>query len=198
MTAVMFWTASGVTPALDHHRVSHAAENRPDAPASWNEEASALADIVQANGWSQAAVVAASNGCSAALRLAIDRPDLVARLVLAWPATAAEIVSDTLARTQIDELGPAGASDALLAGATIRGVSDAEIASIDVDTVIWPSMPENQLHQGSTVTALVGLLQRPLLMGGSPDPGHKQFPGFLDAFVSMLIDVSILDADDLS
>ncbi len=196
MTAVVFWTISGVTPALDRHIVSYEARDRPDAPADWIDEADALVEIIESKGWEQVAIVAASNGCSAALRLAVDRPDLVGRLVLAWPATAGDVVSDTLARAQIDELGPDGAADALLAGETVRGLTDAEIASIGVDTVIWPSVPENQFHQATTVTSLVGLLRRPLLMGGSPDPTHTSFEGFREALVSMLIEVSILDADD--
>ncbi|MEZ5228116.1 MAG: hypothetical protein R2710_16015 [Acidimicrobiales bacterium] len=97
---------------------------------------------------------------------------------------------------QIDELGPEGATESLLSGQTIRGLSDAEIATIDVDAVVWPMIPENQFHQGSTVSALVGLLPRPLLMGGSPEAVHAGFAPFLDSFVSMLVEVSILDDDD--
>lgn len=197
MSAVAFWESSGVTPTLDRHIVTYAAENRPDAPADWGDEATALADLIESNGWRRAAIVAASDGCSAALRLAVDRPDLVARLVLAWPATAGDVVYDTLSRTQIDELGPEGAADALLTGETIRGLTDDEIRSVGCDTVVWPSIPENQFHQAATVTTLVGLLPRPLLMGGSPEPVHKAFASFRDSFVSMLIDVSIVDEEDL-
>lgn len=195
-TALGFWTLSGVTGRLDRHIVDYEARDRPDQPANWNDEAAALAAITESKGWTQVAVVAASNGCSAALRLAADRPGLVRRLVLAWPATAGDVVSDELIRTQIIELGPDGAAEALLSGETIRGMTDAEIESIGGEVVLWPSVPENQFHQASTVVRLTEILERPLLMAGSPDPTHPEFGRFLDAFVSMLIEVSVIDAED--
>jgi pimeloyl-ACP methyl ester carboxylesterase len=196
MTADAFWTASGVTPALDRRIVSYAAADRPVRPTDWSEEADALAGHLAELDWPRAAVVAGSDGCSAAARLAIERPELVARLVFAWPATANDPVADALAAAVIEELGPSDARGAFLSGQTLRGVTDAELASIACDTVVWPAVPENQLHQSRTVNALLGVLRRPILSGGSPEPTHPAFASFRDAFVSMLVEVSIVDADD--
>ncbi len=198
ITADEFWTASGVTPGLDAHIVTYACPDRPRHPSSWHDEAVALAAAIEARGWAEVAVVAASNGCSAAVRLAVDRPDLVARLLLAWPATAGESVADALAATMIDEVGPPGAAARLLAGDTLRGVDDAEIAALAVPVAIWPSVPENQFHQGRTVMSLLQLLAEPILVGGSPEPGHKAFGPFLERFVDVLVEVSIVDADDVA
>jgi pimeloyl-ACP methyl ester carboxylesterase len=155
-----------------------------------------LAAVVEARRWTEVAVVAASNGCSAAVRLAVDRPDLVARLLLAWPATAAESVADALSAAMIDEVGPPGAAARLLTGDTLRGVGDDEIESIAVPVAIWPSAPENQFHQGRTVMSLLRLLAEPILVGGSPEPGHRAFGPFVDRFVEVSIVISIVDADD--
>ena len=68
-------------------------------------------------------VVAGSNGVSVALRLAVDSSQLVKRLVLLWPATCGDPTVDRRVPTQAAHL---------LAGETIRGLRDVELAALDV------------------------------------------------------------------
>ena len=63
------------------------------------------------------AVVAGSNGVSVGLRLALDHPDLVSKLVLLWPATAGN--------SMVDATVPPAAKH-LLPGDTVRGTTDIE------------------------------------------------------------------------
>jgi pimeloyl-ACP methyl ester carboxylesterase len=94
MSAARFWTNPGVTDALivAGHRVivpdrrwSEGATEAPVVPHTWMLEGEDLAAVLRHAGTGPALVMAGSNGCSAALRLAIDASDLVAGLVLAWP-----------------------------------------------------------------------------------------------------------------
>ena len=39
-------------------------------------------------------------------------------------------------------------------------------------------------------------MAEPILVGGSPEPGNKAFGPFLERFVEVLVEVSIVDADD--
>lgn len=96
MTGERFWVEPGV--ALD----LLAADRRVIVPDrrwaggqteadftvhTWEEEAGDLAAVVEASGAAPLDVIAGSNGCSVAVRLALARPDLVRTLVLCWPAT---------------------------------------------------------------------------------------------------------------
>ncbi len=201
-TAEEYWVASGVAAALDRRIIDYRLHRRPERPADWGEESACLAAAIDAEGWDRVAVIGASDGCSAAIRLAIDHPEIVARLVLAWPATAGDPVVDALTRAVIEELGPPGAADALLRGAdpaprtTLRGVTADELAALSMPVVLWPTIPENQAHQGRTTTALAGQLAQPILLAGGPEPSHSAFASFLDGFVAMVVEVSIVDEED--
>jgi pimeloyl-ACP methyl ester carboxylesterase len=94
MSGARFWTGPGITGALvtagyrvilPDRRWSGGATEAPLVPHTWTLEAEDLAAVLRHLGAGPAMVVAGSNGCSAALRLAVDRSDLVAGLVLAWP-----------------------------------------------------------------------------------------------------------------
>ena len=64
-----FWMDTGVAPALAKARTGRLRSRHVSIqPASWSEEASTLAASIQKEGLGPAAVVAGSNGCSAALR----------------------------------------------------------------------------------------------------------------------------------
>jgi pimeloyl-ACP methyl ester carboxylesterase len=85
MTAHRFWTAPGVTAGLQQAGFIVLAPNRLQRAPSWEAEAEHLAAGLPER---PVTVIAASNGCSAALRLALASPARVTRLLLAWPATA--------------------------------------------------------------------------------------------------------------
>jgi pimeloyl-ACP methyl ester carboxylesterase len=94
MTGSRFWTEPGITGGLvtagyrvilPDRRWSGGSTEARVVPHTWSLEAEDLAAVLRHLGAGPALVVAGSNGCSAAVRLAFDRSDLVAGLVLAWP-----------------------------------------------------------------------------------------------------------------
>ena len=94
MSASRFWTEAGITDALvaaghrvivPHRRWSPGATEAAVVPHTWMLEGEDLAAVLRHAHPGPAVVLAGSNGCSAALRLAVDAGGLVAGLVLAWP-----------------------------------------------------------------------------------------------------------------
>lgn len=94
MDAGRFWVAPGVAGSvaaagyrvlLPDRRWSGGATTAPVSEHTWALEGADLAAVLRHASAPPALVVAGSNGCSAALRLALDQPELVAGLVLAWP-----------------------------------------------------------------------------------------------------------------
>lgn len=181
-----FWERTGVAPALRAlgwvvhlpHRAVH--------PASWDDEATALGAAVVAAG-APVAVVAASNGCSAALRLAVDHPDLVDRLVLCWPATGDDPDVDRRERARLaDRRVDHTAVDALLDGEAVRGVRPDELRGLHVPTVLVPADPEDDHHQRRTVAELRRLLPRSAVGLATPPAPHPGFAAHLGALVALL------------
>ena len=196
VTAQWFWVETGVAPMLGRRNVDVLVHDRPTDARSWSEEAEALAATIAAAGHSQVALVAGSNGCSVALRLMLDRPDLVARTLLCWPATAGHPVIDGLAHTIISDVHNAHVAEQLLKGAPIRGVSVDELAAISGEVVVYPSMPESQAHQRSTVTELLSTIPGVMLVGGSPEPFDDAFADFVEGFVDLVEAFSKIHHDD--
>ena len=124
-------------------------------------------------------IVAGSNGVSVAVRLALDHPSRVDRLVLCWPATCGDPV--------VDGSVPSCAAH-LLGGGTLRGVSDEELSELDVLVAVVASDPPNRIHAGSTVDQLVvrvpNATRVPLRCPEAPRP---DFRAVRDAFVTMLV-----------
>lgn len=196
MTGQSFWVDTGVVPMLRGRNVEVVVHERPTNPTSWIEEAEALASTIESAEHERVAIVAGSNGCSAALRLLLDRPELVARTMLCWPATAGDLVIDGLARIIITDAVGEAAADALLGGEPIRGASTDELATIDSEVVLYPSMPENQAHRRSTQTALLTSIPNIILVGGSPEPFDDAFSDFVSGFVDLVEAFSKLHHDD--
>ena len=198
MTGTAFWTGTGVAGGLANAGVDVVVHERPIEPISWQEEASALATTIEATGHDRVGVVAGSNGCSVATRLLVDRPDLVARTMLCWPATAGDPVVDELARVIITDVhGADVAADLLAVTAPIRGVSEAELRAIqDHEVVIWPSLPENKIHQRATVFELLDVISDAVLVGGSPEPPDPGFEEFLSDYVKVVAAFSRVEYDD--
>lgn len=180
MDADAFWRRPGVVAALEGRGFDVLAPDRPVRAASWAAEADHLARTLPGE---PVVVIAGSNGCSAAVRLALARPDAVARLLLAWPATAGDEAVD--ARTEV-ALAAAGASaetaTALLAGATLRGVTDAELAGLTVPLGLLPADPPNPFHQRRTVDALAALVPGAAVLPGCTEPPRPDFAADLDRF----------------
>jgi pimeloyl-ACP methyl ester carboxylesterase len=83
MTSREFWADTGVLGELKARHLRVLAPQRSKQPQSWDEEARSLLDAIDAAGYDRVALVGASNGCSAAVRLAIENPDRVGRMMLA-------------------------------------------------------------------------------------------------------------------
>lgn len=196
VTAQWFWVETGVAPMLRRRNVDVIVHERPSAPRSWAEEADALAATVQQSGHPQVVLVAGSNGCSAALRLMLDRPELIARTMLCWPATAGHPVIDGLAQTIIADVHDAAVAADLLAGSPLRGITVGELGSISGEVVIYPSMPESQAHRRSTVTELLSSIPGVMLVGGSPEPFDDAFADFVEGFVDLVEAFSKVHHDD--
>ena len=196
VTAQWFWVETGVAPMLQRRKVDVVVHERPRAPTSWIEEADALAATIEGAGHARVALVAGSNGCSAALRLMLDRPDLVARTMLCWPATAGNPVIDGLAHTIIADVHDGAVASNLLTGCPVRGVDAEELASLSGEVMIYPSMPESQAHRRSTVTELLSTIPGVMLLGGSPEPFDDAFADFVEGFVDIVEAFSKVHHDD--
>lgn len=139
MDARRFWVAPGVAGSvaaagyrvlLPDRRWSGAATTGPVSEHTWALEGADLGAVPRHAGAAPALVVAGSNGCSAALRLALDQPELVAGLVLAWPPLredgwlleAFERSTDFAAARDPAPRWEPGAGEALPSGATSGAV----------------------------------------------------------------------------
>lgn len=188
------WDGPGVSAALRALGWPVHTPRRAHQPRSWGDETSALAAAAQeAGGGDPVALVAASNGCSAALRVAVDHPELVDRLVLCWPATGDDAEVDRRERRRLEA---GGADDAvvttLLDGELVRGLRPDELRSVDVTVVLVPAEPDDDDHQRRTVAELRRLLPRAVIGLGTPTPRHPSFGHHLAPLVALL-DVVLLD-----
>lgn len=196
MTGAEFWGASGTATALSAAGVQFSIHERPTSPRSWAEEASALADTIDRTGHDRVALVAGSNGCSVALRFLLDHPGRSPRTMLCWPATAGDPVVDELARIIITDVHDGAVAAGLLAGAPVRGVLPEELATLDHEFVVYPSLPENKIHQRTTVIDLVEALPNAIIVGGSPEPPDDAFADFVDTFAAVVAAFSRIEHDD--
>ncbi len=164
-----FWVEPGVVAGFTTLGFDVIAPDRNTTPPSWSDAASEIARLLDG----PTTIVAGSNGASVALRLAVDHPEWVDRLVLLWPATGGD--------RALDAQVPDNAKH-LLTGNAIRGVADAELEQIRMPVSIMASEPENPFHQHHTVDRLLELI------GGS----RQIVPGFPESvrpeFVDRLAD----------
>jgi pimeloyl-ACP methyl ester carboxylesterase len=183
MDAQRFWGAPGIVAGLTAAGLSVAAPDRLRRPPSWIAEVEHLAPFLAEH--APAVLVAGSNGCSVAVRLAVTFPDFVAKLILAWPATARNAAVDARTRDELAELGaPDQTIQTLLGGEALRGVSDSELAALPMPIAVLPSFPENPFHRRQTVDALRRLLPHAEELPGCPEPPRPDFPSFRDGFVA--------------
>ena len=182
MDADRFWAAPGIPVGLEREGFTVLAPNRLRRPASWDAEVEHLVPVLPGH---PVSVVAGSNGCSVAVRLALAFPDRIERLLLAWPATAGDPAVNARTRSNLTELGaPDQNIRDLLDGQTLRGVTDAELATLELPTGILPSVPENPFHQRVTVDALRQLLPDSEELPGCPEPPRPDFGPHLARFLA--------------
>jgi hypothetical protein len=86
-------------------------------------------------------LMAGSTGCSVSVRIALALPDRE-RLLLAWPATAGDPAVDSYIRKSLTGLGASEQTvRTLLDGQTLRGVTDAELSTLEMPISVPPSIP---------------------------------------------------------
>jgi len=181
MDADRFWGQPGITAGLQRCGFEVLAPSRLRQAPNWTAEASHLASMLSG----PAVVLAGSNGCSAAARMAVDFPGTVTRLILAWPATAGDPAIDAPARVHLAAHGASPeVTDALLAGQTLRGLTDTELAALNMPAAVLPSDPPNPFHQQHTANTLLRLLPQAEELPGSPEPPRPEFPPHLNTFVN--------------
>jgi hypothetical protein len=183
-----FWHRPGVTAALCTLGWSVHTPRRARRPRSWHDETATLLEAVTvAGGGDAVGLVAASHGCTPALRLALEHPALVAQVVLCWPATGDDPEID---RRALAHLAAAGVddhlADALLDGELVRGLRPDELGSIDVPVALVPAEPEDAAHQRRTVAALRHALRRAVVGLGTPPSPSPSFGPHLGALAALL------------
>ena len=169
--AERFWVRPGIVDGLRRAGFAVAGPDRLKQATSWDAEAEHLAGQLPAG---PITVVAGSNGCSAAVALALSRPVLVERLILAWPATAGAPGPDD----------PAAAG--LLDGETLRGFTDEQLAALAVPVGVLPAVPQDPFHPRSTVDALLKVIPGAVELPGCPVPPGVDFSPHVGGFVAAL------------
>lgn len=182
MDAERFWHQPGIVAGLEERGCTVLAPDRLPRARSWPAEVEHLVSLLPPG---PVSVVAGSNGCSVAVRLALTCPERVDRLVLAWPATAGDPVVDVRTRHGLTELGasPRIAQD-LLSGEVLRGVTERELTGMKLPVGVLPSAPENPVHQRRTSLALSSLLPHPSELPGTPEPVRRDFGPYLGSFLA--------------
>lgn len=184
--AAGFWGRTGIGAGLRAAGFAVHAPARPAMPRSWEEERDALLMAISSRTGDPVAVVAASNGCSAALRAAIDMPGVARSLVLCWPATAGDEAIDASVRERIIPVAGGATADRLLAGQTIRGVLDVELEHIGIPVAIVPSEADDPFHQRATVQRLYRRLPQVTVLEPAPPAPQPNFRHYRARFIANL------------
>jgi pimeloyl-ACP methyl ester carboxylesterase len=181
MDAGRFWHQPGIVAGLQRRGFTVLAPSRRHQAPDWATEATHLAAALPGP---PVTVLAGSNGCSAGARLALGFPSGITRLLLAWPATASDPTVDTRTHSDLARLGASPTViNALLAGQTLRGLTDGELATLKMPVGVLPSVPANPFHQRHTADALLRLLPWAEELPGCPEPPSPGFPPHLESFL---------------
>ncbi|GGK23110.1 hypothetical protein GCM10010124_14550 [Pilimelia terevasa] len=185
LDAERFWGATGVRAGLAEHGLRTLAPDRLVRAPSWAAEA---AHLVAALPPEPVTVIAGSHGCSAAARLALARPESVAALLLAWPATAGDPDVDASAHARLDSVGARTTEVShLLDGQVLRGVSETDLGCLAMPVGVLPSVPEDRQHQRRTVDALLARIPHARELPGCPAPPAADFADHLPRLVGSLL-----------
>ncbi|HEY3562837.1 MAG TPA: hypothetical protein VGL05_35465 [Kribbella sp.] len=183
----------GVDSVSGAGRMEVLAPDRPLQAGGWDVEVAALGEhLVKRPG--PVRIVGASNGCSVAVLLALRFPELVDRLLLAWPATGDDAAANERARAGLMSRGcPADVADGLLTGGILRGVRDEDLVSLTrIRVAVLPSVPENPSHQRKTVDSLLQSIRGSRELAGCPEPPTPAFragsPPYLDQLVRTIVE----------
>ncbi len=192
MNADLFWVRPGVVSALRSLGHEVLAPDRMARPRGWQQEVEYLAPALPGE---PVTVVGGSNGCTVAARLALAFPDSVTRLVLAWPATAADSGLDEICRAELIRQGaPAHVADGMLSGHPLRGLTAADLAGLRPNVAVLPADPANPFHQRRTVDELLKVIPGVVELTGCPEPLRPEFPPHVRPFACQ-VDLFASDLD---
>jgi pimeloyl-ACP methyl ester carboxylesterase len=182
-----FWRRPGVVTGLERLGFTVVAPDRLRRPPSWTADADHVRAVaaVAAGEDEPLTVIGGSFGCSVAVRLALDSPDLVARIVLAWPAAVTDQFTTIRFRASLARLGaPARVLDALLGTGTLPSATDAELGALRVPVGVIPAVPPDPFHLRGPVDALLRLVPSAVELPGCPEAPRPEFPPHLESFLA--------------
>jgi pimeloyl-ACP methyl ester carboxylesterase len=157
------------------------APDRLRRPPDWEADVACLAPLLPDG---PVAVVAGSNGCTVAIRLALAYPERIATLLLAWPAVAGDAKVDQWQRGGMTRQGASAATiGGLLAGETLRGVTDAELGGLRLPVAVMPPPADNPFHKVRTFETLLRLIPGARPLPGFPETPRPEFAPQLTAFL---------------
>jgi len=186
--ADQFWRRPGIVSGLEGLGFDVVAPNRLRRASTWTEEAEHVAaTLAQGSPVPQdvpVTVVGGSFGSGVAVRLALDFPDLVGRMLLAWPAAVGDQFVAIRARADLARLGARPhVLDALLGSGTLPSATDEELRTLTVPAGVLAAVPPNPVHPRSTVDALLRLLPFPAELPGCPEAPRPEFAPYLQSFL---------------
>jgi pimeloyl-ACP methyl ester carboxylesterase len=185
-----FWRRPGIVAGLERLGHTVVAPDRPNRASSWGDEAGHMVSAVRGavSGTlppGPVTVVGGSFGCAVAVRLVLDYPALVERMVLAWPAALGDQFLATRIRADLARRGAAPqVLGSLLGAETLPSATDEELRTITAPAAVVPSVPPNPLHGRNTVDALLRLLPNATELPGCPEAPRPEFAPHLTAFLA--------------
>jgi pimeloyl-ACP methyl ester carboxylesterase len=177
-----FWRQPGIVDGLERLGFTVVAPDRLRRAASWAADAEHVLAAVPGG---PVTVMGGSFGCSVAVRLALDSPGQVERLVLAWPASLSDQFAAIRMRASLARLGaPARVLNALLGSETLPSSTDAELGTVAVPVGVIPAVPPDPFHPRGTVDSLLRLLPSATELPGCPEAPRPEFPPHLESFLA--------------
>ena len=182
MGADWFWRRPGILAGFERLGFTVVAPARLRRPASWAADAEHVLAAVPGG---PVTVLGGSFGCSVAVRLALDSPGRVERLVLALPASLSDRFAAIRMRASLARLGaPARVLNALLGSETLPSATDAELGTIAAPVGVIPALPPDPVHPRGTVDALLRLLPSATELPGCQEAPRPEFPPHLESFLA--------------
>jgi pimeloyl-ACP methyl ester carboxylesterase len=178
-----FWRRPGIVDGLERLGFTVVAPDRLRRPASWAADAEHILAAVP--GREPVTVMGGSFGCSVAVRLALDSPDRVSRIVMAWPASLSDQFAASRMRASLARLGaPARVLNALLGSETLPSATDPELGTVPVPVGVIPAVPPDPFHPRGTVDSLLRLLPSATELPGCPEAPGPEFAPHLESFLA--------------
>jgi len=167
---------------------------------SWQIEARDLFAVLRAASVTRAHVVAGSNGCSAAVRLALAAPRLVRSLVLCWPTTPDnDLLLDAFTRSAaaIETMGPAAYLETLRADGVPHLDEERPGYPFGFALLRDPHAAARFLEQSAAGAATIMRATAEALLPGSPIRGITAAESQVLGGLGMPITVIPAEPDDL-